>query len=142
MPTVPVSPSTRIHSWSLLYLVVLMTPSLPVAGSWEGGSDSAAMIVLRHEGEIDDARRQRLAAHRQGQRRAGRRGVCRDIAHGDGAVDGRAEAAAGDFPDRAAVRQGDRGMLARRRPRVGPDADTPPRRAVPELSEDHVRAGE
>src|SRR5690606_22853295 len=70
----------------------------------------------------------------------GQRGL--DIAHRHRAIDGRAEAAAGDPADRAAVAVGDLGALGRRSPALGPDADAAPRRAAGDLRLDAGGAGE
>ena len=85
-------------------------------------SDGAA-IAVRHEGHRRDARRQRLAAHHQIDLGAVAGECGFDIAHRDGRVQARAEAAAGDLADDAAGLVGDLGAFARRRPAVGTDAD-------------------
>src|SRR3954464_5399988 len=79
MPTVPTSPSTRIHSCSLLNLTVI------------GGLLSAVVGVF-DERNRHDLGRHRLAAHHQIDLGAvGRMGVG-DVAHGDGASERRREA--------------------------------------------------
>src|ERR1051325_4594666 len=79
-------------------------------------------------------RRQRLAANDEMQLRPGPRDLAGDIAHGDGPVHGRAEAAGGDGADLLSARRRDRGALAGRRPALGAKTDPHPGRAFRDLA--------
>src|SRR5262249_1406718 len=106
-----------------------------------GSRSGAAVVALRDEGQLDDARRARRAAHpeREGGTGGGMGGL--DIAHREGAADRRAEAARGDLADAPrAVR--DFRVLARRRLAVRQNADALPRCAFGELALQHGGAGE
>src|SRR5262245_61876373 len=85
MPTVPTPSSTRIHSWSLVKRSVAMDNPR----SCSALSD----VAMRDEWQRHDRGAQRLAAHHQVHRRAGLGAPGRYVAHGDGAVDRRPEAA-------------------------------------------------
>ena len=90
----------------------------------------------------DDPRRQGPAADEEDDLGAGRRPVRRDVAQGDRAADGGAEAAAGDAAERGAVGRLDLGALARRRLALGQQPDQAAGRAVRELAQDDRRTGE
>src|SRR5262245_22209976 len=80
IPTVAVSPSTAIHSWSL----VKRNSATAV---------SSAFVVVRNERQWHDGGGERPVAHDQGNRGTGLGGSSFGVAHGDRPVDGRAEAA-------------------------------------------------
>src|SRR5579859_6119900 len=134
MPTTAVAPSTRTHSWSLVYLSVMRVSPYAVV--------SAAVIAMGDEGQRHHASGPRRAAHHQRDRRADRRLRARHIAHGDRPVDAGTEAAAGDAPDGGAVLVEDLGAFARGRAAFGLQAHTLARGALAELAQDHLRAGE
>ena len=117
----------RMYSWSLVYRVVMVRLPLRFQLLY------ARLYRCGVNGRGATFARQRLAAHHEVQFGAGRGDLARDVAHGDRAVHGRAEAARGDDPDLAAVRRRDRRALAGRRAAFGlePDADprTGPRRS-------------
>src|SRR5918996_5472756 len=100
----------------------------------------SALVAVGNEGQIGDPGRMRLAADDQGERRAGRRMLARDIAERDRAPDGRAEAATGHRADRLARGILDFRALARRRTAVGADADQLSRGPLTELPQDRVGA--
>src|SRR5690349_9945700 len=104
MPTTAVAPSTRTHSWSLVYLSVMSIPPYAVV--------SAAVVTMGDEGQRHHARGPRRAPYHQRDRRPDRRVCARHIAHSDRAIDAGAEAAAGDAADRGAVLVEDLGALA------------------------------
>src|SRR5688500_13788230 len=93
----------------------------------------SALVAVGDEGQLDDGRRVRLAAHDELHRRAGL-GVARlDVAHRDRPAGGRAEAAARDLADSRAVPVPDLAVLARRRAALRPDADELAGRPLGEL---------
>src|SRR5436305_5670306 len=126
MPTVPTSPSTRIHSCSLLYLTLI------------GGLLSAVVGVF-DEGHRHDLGRHRIAAHHELEFRAIGRVRFVDVAHGDGAPEGRRESARRDLADDLAADR-DLRALAPARLALGPDGDPSARRARGDLLPDNRSA--
>src|SRR5919202_6682862 len=125
MPTVPTSPSTRIHSWSLVKRIMSVLPR----------ASCRPVIAMGHEGQRRDAGGPRLAAKEEPKRRA-RSGERRlDIAHRDRAPDARPEAARGHAADRAARSVRDVRALTGRGAAFRQDADAAPARAVAKLGE-------
>src|SRR5579864_7155991 len=117
MPTTAVEPSTRTHSWSLVNLTVMR---FLVCSGLGGG---AAIVAMRNERQRRDARGSRRAADHQSHTGADLGMGRRHIGHGDGCVDTRAKAAAGDAADDATRAIDDLGAFARGRPSLRPNAD-------------------
>src|SRR5262245_55996002 len=154
MPTVPMPPSARIHSWSLVKRSLGMRSSGgvrpcgsdPMALRWlypgvrPAGSDPD--VPMLYEGQRHHRRREGLAPHHQVHARSGLAIAGGDIAHGDGAVDARPEAARGHRADPLAQEREDLRALAGRRAAVRPDADAPTARALRQLPLDAPGAGE
>src|SRR5262245_47410040 len=105
-------------------------------------SDGFPEIAVRDKGERGHGRRQVLVADGDREPGAGRARRGLDIAHGDGAADGRAVAARGHGPDVAAGGILDRGALAGRRLAIEDQADAPAMHAVAELAENEILAHE
>src|SRR6187200_2002753 len=114
MPTVPMPPSTRIHSWSLVKRSMAM--NLPLFSALAG-------VAVGHERQRRDRRAQCLAAHHQIDGRADLGVIRLHVAHRHGAIDAGAEAARGDDADALAAGRKNLGALASRRASVRPDAD-------------------
>src|SRR5688572_12234442 len=111
MPTVATFPSTLIHSWSLVKCRLLMK------------SLRSSSVRVGNEWQRRDARRDRLIADDNVERRIGMTGFRGHIAHGDGATERRTEAARGHAADERAVLGMDGGALADRLPAVRPQPD-------------------
>src|SRR5881392_4397063 len=87
MPTVPTSPSTRIHSCSPVKCRLIVLSSL------------SAVVAVGDEGHWRHGRLEQLAALLELQFRASRAQSGGHIAHGDGPLQRRREGAAGDAAD-------------------------------------------
>src|SRR5665213_3683591 len=108
MPTVATSPSSSTHSWSL---------EKRMGRSLYERFSGAAAIAVRDEGKGGDLRALGLAAHYHLEGCSGFRQGRRDIAHGDGRLQGRRKSPTGDTADDGAGAVGDFGALAGRRRR-------------------------
>src|SRR5271156_2128453 len=94
------------------------------------------------EGQRDDPRAQRLAAHHETNRRSDRRIGARDVSHRNRRADARAEPAGRDDADRRAARRSDFRPLARRRAAVRPNADALTARPIGQRALNAPGAGE
>src|SRR6202035_3364109 len=132
MPITARSPSSRIHSWS----VVKRSRVIGISSC-----GSAAVVTMRDKGQGRDACRTRHAAHEEFEGRAfGGMGAI-DITHCDRATDRRAEAAAGYPANLVACLADDRGLFARRRAPIRPDSDALPGRFSCEFAQHNDGAG-
>src|SRR5262245_2051904 len=129
MPMVPTSPSTRIHSCSLLYL------------TWAIGELLSAVVGVLDEGHGHDLGRHGLAAHDEVDPGAVGRVGGLDVTHGDGAAERGREAAGRDLADGPAS-DDDLRPLARDRLALGQEPDTSARRTLGDLLLDDRGAGE
>src|SRR5690606_12036444 len=98
-------------------------------------------VAFGDEGKLAGFRGKRLAAHHEGERRAGRGVFRRDVAHGDRRIDAGAEAARRDRADLLALVVQHFGAFAGRRAAFGPDAGQLAADAVSELLLYDRRAG-
>src|SRR5476651_2435090 len=129
MPMVPTSPSMLIHSCSSVYFTSAISRLL------------SAVVSVFDERHGNDLGRHRLAAHHQLD--LGAVGGVRlvDVAHGDGALEARREAARSDFSDHLAT-DDDLRTFARDRLAFGKKADPLARRTFGDLFLHNGRARE
>src|SRR5580658_2652991 len=131
MPITAVSPSWRIHSWSLVKRRIGME-----------NSSRAAVITGRSKGHRRDQGGARHVANDERDRRTDDGGVLtRDIAHRNGGVERRAKTAAGHDADRGAGGIENGAAFARRGAVVGADADAAAGGRLGELAQDARGAG-
>src|SRR6266851_2612663 len=132
MPITARSPSSRIHSWS----VVKRSKVIGISSC-----GSAAVVTVWDKGHGSDVRRTRHAAHEESEGRAFGGMSAIDITHRDRATDRGAEAAAGYLADLVARGVDDRGLFARRRAPIRPDSDALAGRFSCEFAQDNGDAG-
>src|SRR4051812_28564434 len=120
MPMVPTSPSMLIHSCSSVYFTSAISRLL------------SAVVSVFDERHGNDFCRHRLAAHHELYFCAVGGLRLLDVAHGDGALEARREAARGDFSDHLAADH-DLRAFARDRLAFGKKADPLARRAFGDL---------